>query len=217
MKKIVDLTMVWGTEITPVPGLPSIKFSPLTTHEEHTRSNTKVVFSIHTGTHIDAPYHMVPDGITIEHVPLEIFIGPALVVDVTDKAKSKEPITVDMLKEAGLPGYDVLKDKRLILHSGWAEKHWNKEDFYTANPYIHTETAESLAESGIKAFALDCAVDQGDPFPVHRIFLRKGIPLIENCVNLGALPRDKEFTLIAFPLKVEHGDGSPARVVALVD
>lgn len=213
--KIVDLSITWGSQITPVTGLPSIEFSPLTTHEEHHRSNTKVVFSIHTGTHIDAPYHFWPDMITIDQVSLDRLVGPAILLDIRGKARAKEPITLSMLKEAGLPEKEELAGKRLILFSAWAEEHWNKPDFYTENPYIHTETAEYLSKSGITALGVDCAVDPGDPFPVHRIMLKQGIPLIENLVNLDKLP--KEFTLVALPVKVEHGDGGPARVVAFVE
>jgi arylformamidase len=213
--KIVDLSITWGSAITPVPGLPSIEFSPLTTHEEHHRSNTKVVFSIHTGTHIDAPYHFNPKGITIDQVPLETFIGPAIVLDIRKTSAPKKAITIEDLKSAGLPELADLKGKRLILHSGWAKEKWDQPNFYTENPFIHPETAEFLSKSGITALGVDCAVDQGDPFPVHNIMLRAGIPLIENLINLDKLP--KTFTLVALPLKVEKGDGGPARAVAFVD
>lgn len=213
--KIIDLSITWGSSITPVPGQPRIQFSPLTTHEEHQRSNTKVVFSIHTGTHIDAPYHFVPDGLTMDQVGLETFIGPAIVLDIRATSSPKQAITIEDLHTAGLPDPDTLAGKRLILYSGWAEKQWDQPNFYSENPYIHVETAEFLSKSGIVALGVDCGVDQGEPYPIHKIMLGAGIPLIENLVNLDQLP--KEFTLVALPLKVDKGDGGPARVVAFVE
>jgi kynurenine formamidase len=212
--KIIDLSLTWGSSITPVPGQPSISFSPLTTHEEHGRSNTKVVFSIHTGTHIDAPFHFVPGGLTIDKVDLNVFYGPAVLLDLRKSAQPKKPITVDDLRSAGLAETE-LQGKRLVLYSGWAQDHWNKPNFYTENPYIAEETAKFLSTSGIVALGVDCGVDSGEPYPVHNIMLGAGIPLIENLINLDELP--KTFTLAAFPLKVENGDGGPARVAAFIE
>ena len=212
--KLVDLSITWGKSITPVPGQPSIEFSPLTTHEADGRSNTQVVFSIHTGTHIDAPYHFIPDGLTIDEVDLDVFFGEAILLDLREKSAPNKAITIEDLRSAGLPDKDILKGKRLVLYTGWAEKQWDQPNFYEENPYIHVETAEFLSTSGIVALGVDCGVDMEYPYPVHTIMLGAGIPLIENLVNLDKLP--KNFTLIAFPLKVEEGDGGPARVVAIV-
>lgn len=216
MARLVDLTMPWGPEVQPLEGHPRITFEPITTHEVEKRSNTKVVFSIHTGTHIDSPYHFFRDGKTIDQMPLDIFIGPALLVDVREIAKPGNAITLQELKdEAGLTE-ELIKDKRVVLWGDWAQKYWNTPKLYDNNPYLAEDAAIWLRDSGISALGLDFAVDGAPPYPNHPIFLGAEIPLIENLINLDKI-LSKEFTLIAFPLPVKDGDGSPARVVAMVD
>lgn len=216
MTRLVDLTMTWGSEVQPLEGHPHITFEPITTHEVEKRSNTKVVFSIHTGTHIDSPYHFFPNGKTIEHMPLEIFFGPAILVDLRNIAKPGHEITLDELKTVGELTEDNVKGKRVILWGDWAKHRWNSDDLYNNNPYLSQEAAEWLRDSGIAALALDFAVDGAAPYPNHPILLGAEIPLIENLVNLDEI-KAREFTLIAFPLPVAGGDGSPARVVAKID
>jgi kynurenine formamidase len=210
--KLVDLSITWGPAITPVTGLPPITFSPLHTHEDDHRSNTRVDFSIHTGTHIDAPFHFIPDGDTIDQVDLERFYGPAVLIDLRSVTNPGSPITRDDLLAAGWSS-ERISGKRVILFSGWAQGKHQADDFYTANPYLSDEAAQTIADSGIPAVGTDFGIDRGVPYPVHRILLGAEIPIIENLVNLDQLPQD--FTLIAFPLKVQDGDGGPARVVAV--
>lgn len=216
MTRLVDLTMIWGSEVQPLEGHPHITFEPITTHEVEKRSNTKVVFSIHTGTHIDSPYHFFPNGKTIEHMPLEIFFGPAILADLRNVAKPGHEITLDELKTVGELAEDNVKEKRVVLWGDWAKHRWNSDHLYNNNPYLSQEAAEWLRDSGIAALALDFAVDGTAPYPNHPILLGAEIPLIENLVNLDEI-RAREFTLIAFPLPVAGGDGSPVRVVAKID
>jgi arylformamidase len=211
---LVDLTITWGPSITPVVGLPPISFSPLHTHEADCRSNTRVDFSIHTGTHIDAPYHFVPDGLTIDKVSLDRFYGDTVLLDLRELAVPGTAITQADLERAGWNEARVC-GKRVVLFTGWAEDRYSADDFYTANPFLSTDAADLIASTGIPALGTDFGVDAGVPYPVHRILLGAGIPIIENLINLAGLPAT--FTLMAFPLKVEAGDGGPARVVALVD
>ncbi|WP_286886523.1 cyclase family protein [Aneurinibacillus sp. UBA3580] len=216
MTRLVDLTMPWGPEVQPLKGHPSITFTPITTHEVEKRSNTEVLFSIHTGTHIDSPYHFFSDGKTIEQIPLDVFIGPALLVDVREVAKPNHEITLDELKTAGGLTEELVQGKRLVLWGDWASKHWNSKELYENNPYLSQEAAMWLRDAGVVAVGLDFAVDGAPPYPNHPILLGSEIPLIENLVNLEAI-HAREFTLIALPLPVVGGDGSPARVVAQID
>lgn len=216
MSRLVDLSMTWGNEVQPLEGHPHITFEPLTTHEKDKRSNTKVTFSIHTGTHIDSPYHFFPDGKTIEQLPLETFIGSALLVDLRHIAKPGHEISLTELKKEGGLTKDNVKGKRIVLWGDWAKSRWNSSELYSNNPYLSQEAATWFRDSEIAALALDFAVDGAPPYPNHPILLGADIPLIENLVNLDQI-NAKEFTLIAFPLPVEGGDGSPARVVAKID
>jgi len=216
LTRLVDLSMTWGSEVQPLEGHPHITFEPITTHEKDHRSNTEVNFSIHTGTHIDSPYHFFPDGKTIEQMPLETFIGPALLVDLREVAKPGHEITLSELQSEGELTKDYVKGKRIVLWGDWAKSRWNTSELYNNNPFLSEEAAVWLRDSGATALAMDFAVDGAPPYPNHPILLGAEIPLIENLVNLEEI-NAREFTLIAFPLPVEGGDGSPARVVAQID
>lgn len=211
---LIDLTMPFGPQTTPVPGHPHIRFEPIHTHEEHGRSNTLCTFSIHTGTHIDAPYHFYKNGATIDRIPLEVFIGPALRLDVREAARPGLALGLETLRDCGLPSQADLRGRRLVLWSGWAGERWST-DLYLNNPYLDEQAAKWLARSGIAALGLDFAVDRAEPYPNHLTFLGAGIVLIENLVNLERIPT-AQFTLIALPLPVTGGNGGPARVVAEV-
>lgn len=213
--KLIDLTAPFGPQTTPVPGHPRITFDPIHTHERDGRSNTLCTFSIHTGTHIDAPFHFYREGATIDRLALETFMGPALRLDVRTSAKPGERLAFDALQRSGLPAVRELAGLRLVLWSGWAAARWNTDDLYANNPYLDEEAAKTLAASGIAALGLDFAADRAEPYPNHLTLLGAGIPLLENLVNLDQIPSPR-FTLIAFPLPVTGGNGSPARAVALI-
>ena len=102
MPKLIDLTLTLGSpRVSAVPGLMGVTMSPLQTHESHTRSNTKLTLATHIGTHVDAPYHFHPDGTTVDNMPLERYMGPALLLDLRQSAQSKTPISVADLEQAG--------------------------------------------------------------------------------------------------------------------
>ena len=111
----------------------------------------------------------------------------------------------------------------MVFHTGWNRKMFGDPHYYFDNPFITTELARWLVSKRIKALALDSPQDQvqgkGEPhpgdFPVHRTFLGKGIPFIEHLANLHKV-KPRTFTLIAFPIKIEGGDGAPCRAVAMV-
>jgi kynurenine formamidase len=214
MSTFIDLTVPWGPEIQPLEGHPRVSFEPITTHEHERRSNTQVTFSIHTGTHIDSPYHFYPEAAGIDEIALDTFIGPARVIDLTAIARSGQAISRADLQDASGDSR-TLRGKRVLLRTDWATRHWNQPDLYTDNPFLSREAAQWLGDQEIRAVGLDFAVDQAFPYPNHYVFLGKSILLMENLIHLGDIP-EGEFTLIALPLKVVHGDGGPARVVAWI-
>ncbi|MDR7554928.1 MAG: cyclase family protein [Armatimonadota bacterium] len=220
--RLIDLTIPWGPEIEPVPDNPRIFYVPIMRHELHGYSTGFATFSIHTGTHIDAPYHFVPDGLTMEQVPLEWLNGPAVLLDLRAAARPGQPLTVDALRAAA-PDPAELRDRRAVLWTGWAQEHWRGPEFYRDNPYLANDAAWWLVDAGVRALAVDFAVDGGPPkppgqprYPVHLITLGAGVCLIENLINLDRIGR-RHFTLLAMPVPVKGGNGGPARVAAWLD
>lgn len=212
--RLIDLSLALGPDVEPVPRHPRVHYEVLTTLERDGANNTLATFSVHTGTHIDAPLHFIPGGKTIDEIPIERLCGRAWLCDLRGIAGRRSEIGVADLDRGGLPPAGGLKDCILTLFSGWAAERWDKPDFYTANPYLAEEAARWLVEQGIKALALDFSVDGGRPWPNHPIFLGREICLIENLVNLDRILPQREFTMFALPVKIRGGNGGPARVVA---
>ena len=210
---IVDLTMTFGPEITPVPGHPCAEIVPLHEHATHGRANSIVRFSIHTGTHIDAPYHFHANGETIDQVGLDRLLRPAVLCDLRERAEPQRPFTRADLEAAGLRAGE-LRGHIPVLFSGWSAAHYTAPDFYTHNPYLDEAAARWLRDEGISALAVDFAVDQAEPYACHVVLLGAGILLIENLIGLDRLDR-REFTLVAFPTKIGGGNGGQARVAAV--
>lgn len=220
--RLIDLSIPWGPEIEPVPNNPRIFYVPINQHELQGYSTGYATFSIHTGTHIDAPYHFIRDGLTMEQVPLEWLNGPAVLLDLRTMTRPGRAFTVEIIRTAaGNPA--ELRDRRVVLWSGWAQEKWNDPAFYRDNPYLSNEGAQWLVDSGARALAVDFAVDGGPPkppgqpkYPVHLITLGADVCLIENLINLDKIGR-RHFTLIAMPVPIKGGNGGPARVAAWMD
>jgi len=210
--ELFDLTMPFSEKTIPVPGHPCPRFEPLTTLEDDGVRNTMMTISIHTGTHIDAPSHFVPDGASIDEIPIDRFRRPGVRLDLRDLAEPGEQITLGHLKQAGYDPTEA-RDSILMLASGWSDKTWQTEQLYGTNPFLAQDAAEALADAAPSALGLDFAVDDTKPWPNHTILLGAGVLLIENLMRLPELPRDG-FEVMAFPLKLVGENGGPTRVVA---
>jgi arylformamidase len=210
--ELFDLTMPFSERTIPVPGHPCPRFEPLTTLEDDGVRNTTMTISIHTGTHIDAPSHFIPDGASIDEIPIDRFRRPGVRLDLRSLAEPGEPITLGHLRQAGFDPSGS-RDSILMLASGWSDGAWQSERLYGANPYLAQDAAEALASAAPSALGLDFAVDDAKPWPNHTILLGAGVLLIENLMRLPELPRDG-FDVMAFPLKLVGENGGPTRVVA---
>lgn len=162
----------------------------------------EIRMSTHLGTHIDAPFHFDDEGKKIIELDLELYIGPALVVQV-DVSKS---IGVEDLVDIDLNGTE-----RLLLATGkWKDLSHFPEEI----PAIEPALASYLAEKGVKLLGLDLpSVDYLDSkeLPAHHALSRCGIHILEGLVLDSVEPG--LYDLAALPLALEKGDGSPVRAV----
>ncbi|MBM3941572.1 MAG: cyclase family protein [SAR202 cluster bacterium] len=223
MPELIDLTLTLGSpRVTPVPGLIGVSMEPLQTHQSHARSNTKLTLATHLGTHVDAPYHFHPGGVTVDNMPLERYMGQALLLDLRQLYRSQTPISVADLQQAG-GRPEALRGQIAVLFTGWAEAESGGPRFYSQGPYLSTEGAAYLLDCGINAVAVDFPIDKHPAtpqstirdFPVHRLVLGRGVPIIENLINLDKLA-GRRFELWALPIKLLGGDGAAARAVARI-
>jgi arylformamidase len=223
VSRIIDLT------ITLAPGIGHPMFrpfqvAPFHVHEIHRRSNADLFMAIHTATHIDAPYHFVVDGISIDRIPLEQLVGEGVMLRVEALAEPRHRLTVAEIQTAAkVPGAQ-LRGKIAVVATGWSNRAFaDPARYFRESPTLSPEAARLLAEAGVKAVVLDCATDAPEPVPVadqacpvHHILLGAGIPIVENCTDVVRIPEGR-VTLYAIPLKIRGESGAPARVFATID
>lgn len=196
------------------PGTESPLLRPSNTIAQDGFAEMAIMMSSHTGTHIDAPAHMLTDGITLDQFPIEQFIGKALLVDFADR--DPKPIEVgDLLPLAGLLADNI---EFVILKTGWST-YWDAPHYFEGYPYLTEEAATWLSHLSIKGIGIDAiSIDATDSetFSVHKILMRNNILIIENLTNLAAL-NVKQFLFAVLPLKTQNADGAPARAIAIID
>ncbi len=165
--------------------------------------SSAVNMSVHSGTHIDAPFHFVEEGPTIDQLPLERFIGPALVCAVeTERYITKEHVAGIRLEGATR----VLFKTR---NSGLLHQREYDPDFAA----FSVEAAQALVEQGVELVGLDyLSVAHADQqVPVHRAFLDHGVVLLEG-IDLSEVTPGR-YELMCLPIPLRDSDGAPCRAV----
>jgi len=240
--RVVDLSQPLGPD-TPVIGLPEIFApSPGATIETISKYDEKgpawywntLRFGEHTGTHFDAPVHWitgrdVPDG-SCDTIPARRFVGPAWVIDITADAAANEDflLTVEGLEAWEWTHGRIPAGAWVLLRSGWSARR-SRDAFINArddgphSPGFDAAASRWLAHErdvlgvGVETIGTDAgqAGRFDPPFPNHSTMHGAGKFGLASLTNLDALPPTGA-VLIAAPLKIVNGSGSPVRVLALV-
>lgn len=168
----------------------------------------------HSGTHVDAPGHVLADGLMLAALPLSRFRGPGVLLDVRGRA--------GLAVEAGdiAPHLDRLRAGAaafVLLQTG-DEARWGRAEYYTQGAHLTREAAELLAGlPGLSGVGLDAgsadAAGAAD-LPAHRVLARAGLLIVENLRGLAGLPQNG-FEFLCLP--VLGLDGSPVRAAALIE
>ncbi|MBL4577172.1 MAG: cyclase family protein [Flavobacteriales bacterium] len=206
--KLIDLShpMEHGQQTFPMdPKLSIISHGDTTTLKYNI---TQIVMSSHQGTHLDAMYHFLDDGKTLDQMPLDWFYGPTHVLRIPKGAK--EEITEDDFK----PFEDLLTEgAKIIYETGW-HKNFGADNFFTEFPTLTLDTSKYLASKKIRMLGMDTPTPSYDWYEVHHVLLGEEIVIVEALANLDQAP-DK-FIFMGFPLNFKGRDGSPIRAVAMV-
>ena len=176
----------------------------------------------HAGTHVDAPIHVAGvEGPTIDEIPLDRWCGECCVIDV----KGKERNGLVMVEEISAweeSHRHIEKDDCVLFDYGWPSK-WDSPDEgnrldYSGYPGISEEAAEYLVSKRVKLVGTDCLnvdASSDETFKAHGVLLTNHVSVIEALTNLHKLPPTGAF-LMAFPLKIKNGSGSPVRAAAFI-
>ena len=207
--KVYDLTHTMRNDMPVYPGTEQPRLTTACTIEEVGYRETLLHMYSHTGTHMDAPAHMLPDGAALDRYPGEKFVGAAIVVD----CRGEKDISLPLLQRYDLSGVDFV-----LFCTGW-DKKWGTPAYYENFPCLTAEAAAYLAALPLKGVGEDSiSLDPCDSteFPNHITLMKAGFINTENLTGLDAL-LGRRFTFVTLPLKFENADGCSCRAIAMED
>lgn len=204
-----DITLTISPDLVVWPDDPQVELSRVSKIEEGANYNvSRLNMGVHTGTHVDAPYHVLENGQTVENIPIRLLTGRAYVLHVPDV----DIITVDMLEKSPIPP----RTRRVLFRTRnselWTKPHKTfKKDFVAVDP----QAAEYLIQKGVKLVGVDylSVAPFGDSVPTHEIFLKAGVVIVEG-LNLSEVSQGR-YTLYCLPIKLGKSDGAPARAILI--
>ena len=166
---------------------------------------SQITGSAHTGTHMDAPLHFIPNARSIDSMPLSATIGRARVIGIEDP---------EAIQVSELVRHKIAQGERILFRTVNSGRAWKTDSFEEDYVYINPEAAVYLAGIGIQTVGVDYLSVGGFHFgnaETHRALLGAGIWVIEGLNLEDVEPGDYE--MICLPLKLVGADGAPARAV----
>lgn len=214
IRRVVDLSVPVDAATQVFPGDPAPAFTPAATLDRDGYRVLHVSMGTHTGTHVDAPRHVRPDGAAVDALPIELFLGPAVIVDLRG-LPPRAPIDPPEV-EGGPWRAGVVA----VLHTGWSA--YRGTPAYFDHPYLSVSAAQVLLDRGVRVVALDTPnpdpTDLGRPgpavLPVHGLVAAAGGAIVENLVALDQVDFPDPW-LSVLPLRWVGADGAPCRAVAM--
>ena len=207
--RVIDLTLGIHAGLPGWPGDPPVALTPWTRLDRGDEANvSELRLGTHAGTHVDPPAHFLDGAATVDHLALDVLVGPATVVDLSAVAG---PVDVADLEAASLaPGV-----RRLLLRTANSSL-WHRSPVRFPDRYVALTPAAArwLVARGVLLVGFDfLSVESpaADGYPVHRALLGAGVVLVEG-LDLSEAPAG-DYLLACLPLKVVGGDGAPARCV----
>lgn len=205
---IYDISLTISPDLPTWPGDPQLELEKFESMDRGAHNNvSRISTSVHIGTHVDAPYHFLNDGIAVDQLALEVLTGPCYVLQLPDGI---EAITADVLERTEITG----EMKRVLF--GTRNSHvWagGESEFQTDFVAITEDGAEWLVGRGVQLVGVDylSVAPYGDSVPTHTVLLKAGVVVVEG-LNLSNVMRGF-YDLYCLPLKIAGCDGAPARAI----
>jgi arylformamidase len=208
MSRIYDISTPVRTGGVVYPGNPEVRIEPQQAISRGAGANVSAVaFGSHTGTHVDAAKHFFDDGRTVDQIPLDRLIGPAIVLVFADDLMS--------IGAADLERQDIGAHTRVLLRTRNSAL-LDRADFVKDYTYLAPDGAEYLAQRGIELVGIDYySIEQfhSGHHRTHLTLLARDIVIVEG-LDLSEPPAG-EYQLICLPLRLAGLDGAPARAVLI--
>lgn len=202
-----DISLTISPTMPTWPGDTTVTLERVKKLEQGANSNvSRLNMSVHTGTHVDAPFHFLSDGKTAERLQLKSLTGRAYVLHLPNV----ELITATVLENADIPP----RTRRLLFKTKNSQ-YWARQDpnFQPEFVAISADGAEFLVKRGVKLVGVDylSVAPYNNSKLTHEIFLKAGVVVVEG-LNLSEINQGR-YTLYCLPLKLAGSDGAPARAI----
>jgi arylformamidase len=208
VSRIYDISVPIRTGGLVYPGNPEIEVSLQQAVARGAGANVSFVrFGSHSGTHADAARHFFDDGQSVDKIPLDRLIGPALLL--------RFPDNVMAIGVAELKQHDLSGNTRVLLRTRNSAL-LSQSEFARDYTYLAPDGAEYLVDNGIELVGIDYfSIEQfhSGHHLTHRTLLGKSVVILEG-LDLS-VPEPGVYELICLPLRIEGCDGAPARAVLI--
>ena len=222
-RRVIDLSHPIS-ENMPMEQKVGIKFTRRAEYESG-RLAHRIEMDNHNGTHVDAPVHTEPGGISIDQIPPDQLYGDAVVLDLTPRRAGEEITLGDVKAAVGKLKAGLQPGDFVLLKTLWADRTWGTREYWTESPYLDPEAARYLIEGkGARGLGYDFSQEKYTPLgragegaerlPIHHIVLGNGCYQVEAMTNLGAISKERVKIVVA-PLLLKGLEASPCRVFAI--
>lgn len=203
--RIFDVTRLIHPSVPVYEGDPEVSIEPWLSIVRGAPVNvSRLTMGSHTGTHVDAPAHLREGAPGVDQLPLDVLIGPARVVDLGVSTS---------IDGASLRGVDLPSHRRLLFKT---RPHQRAREEISPGEFagLTQDAARLFVQAGVRLVGVDAlSIDspESSSLPVHHLLLEAGVIILEG-LDLSAVPPG-DYELLCLPLKIQSGDGAPARVV----
>jgi arylformamidase len=208
VSRIYDISVPIRSGGLVYPGNPEIDVALQQAVAKGAGANVSTIrFGSHTGTHADAARHFFDDGQTVDKIPLERLIGPALLLSFPDDVRS--------VGAAELRAHDIKGQTRILLRTR-NSAFLSQKEFVKDYTYLAPDGAQYLVDQGVELVGIDyLSIEQfhSGHHLTHRTLLERSVVIVEG-LDLS-VPPPGEYQFICLPLRIEGCDGAPARAVLI--
>ncbi len=202
----LDISVPLRNAMVHWPSDPAVRIENVKDMEHGTSSTISMIsMGSHTGTHMDAPLHFIRQGVGIDKMSLDTTVGRTRVIGIQD---------TESIKPEELYQYRIRSGERILFKTRNSLRIWQTDTFIEDFVFISKEAARFLTEHKVRVIGVDYLSVGGfkrDGIETHRTLLEGGVWIIEGLDLSGIKPG--KYDLICLPLKLDQGDGAPARAI----